>query len=495
MEDIIWDEEEVIWDEPAAPALPQDIAPAPANKQRSVLGRTMDTLKQGLSDSMSTLGGDTYGRSGDPTQRDDLNPLSKAIKVAGGDVIPAVGEAGMDLAISAGKAVLSEAAEDAIASGVQSTVEAVTESAPGKAVAGGLKKWKAASPETYALAGELGNIGATVVPLPKIRPKFAKSNARVLKKSLAKDARHDLAARFEPSDPYQKGTLTIDDNLAQTKRFQPNNRYDDVLDEVDATRGVDVKNSHTQNREALETKITDINKNLDAKLEGVNVASRDMEDVILDAMAEVEGTSTLVGDAKTAANTLYDQFTDMTSQLIDDAGDISARDILKTRRQIDRMIEDGFGSDPFSPGYTGRKIAVARLRKAMNDIVGDAAPDAGVADDLSQMSKLLEARDVIIPKTRIEGDTNLGRFVGRLEETTGLRHPVSPNALLMNATNPAVFSATALGAGLLAGGRGISNAAKKASVAGDAVAADVITKGSGAAQRLMMIEALRSDAE
>jgi len=96
--------------------------PPPPEEEQGFIDRSLDRLQLGLSDTMSTLMGDTYGRSGDPTERDDLpvvNPFgsNRLMKALGGDIIPAVGDVAGDALISGGKAVLPESAEQKIAEG------------------------------------------------------------------------------------------------------------------------------------------------------------------------------------------------------------------------------------------------------------------------------------------------------------------------------------------------------------------------------------------
>ena len=171
----------------------------PTPEGKGLFGRSLDTLQLGVSDAMSTLAGDSYGRSGDPSERDDINYLSKAIKMVGGDMLPAVGEVGGDAMITAGKAVLPEAAEDFIADKTSQGIEYVAESDVGQAVGVGLEKWKAASPETYALAGELGNIGLAVAPVPKIKPKFGAKSTSKLKKALQDRKTIETERLLEPA--------------------------------------------------------------------------------------------------------------------------------------------------------------------------------------------------------------------------------------------------------------------------------------------------------
>lgn len=168
----------------AAPAQPT--APAPAPEGPGFLARSRDRLALGLSDVGSTLTGQTYGRDGDPTRRDSMAPSEYVMKALGGDAIPAVGGVIADAVVTAGKAVLPESAEDAIAEGVQT----VAQSAPVQAVGRGLEAWRKASPRTYAQAGEIANVVTTTIPVPKPArraPQFTTPKRRVAESLIQPD--------------------------------------------------------------------------------------------------------------------------------------------------------------------------------------------------------------------------------------------------------------------------------------------------------------------
>jgi hypothetical protein len=473
----------------------------PQAQEQGLLGRSYDTLKTGASDAISTVMGDTYGRSGDPTQKDNL-PLwhsmrsNRLVKAAGGDILPAIGEVGGDILLEAGKGILNDEQEQRIAKDAQRLMGSGLAQAAGRGV--DVAK-EALGPDKTALVGEVANIAGAVLPVPKITPKFparfAARNKRALEKTLSNQKRNDLRSRFEPADPYDQGTLEIMDDTLKTKRFVPNERYEGVLDEVDKTPGVKSTNSHTENRRALENEVSKVRKTLDEKLDTANpVSGQALDDELLEAMVRAEDEFVLQGDAGKSAQKLYEEFNKMYTQKLDDAGNISARDLLAVRRELDNKIRDAVAGDPFSPGNTASKVATRELRQSINKLVVDAAPDAGVADDLARMNKMLEARDVILPSTKTEAKTGLGRSLERLEERTGLKHPVSPLALQSNISSPATVGLTGAAAALaMGGGRAVGNTLKKGSVAGDRIIAEMIEKGIPAAERAAILAALQEE--
>lgn len=467
----------------------------PVVQEQGIVGRSIDKLQLGLSDAISTVMGDSYGRSGDPLERDDLPVFdllgsNRVYTALGGNIFPSVGEVSGDALIAAGKSVLPKAAQDAIASGMQS----VMTSEPAQMAGRGLEKAKEhLGPEGTALAGELLNIGAAFVPVPKVKPKFAARNKRVLEKTLAKQKRDDLKKRFEPTNPYDQGTLKIKDDVLETKEFIPNKRYDAILDEVEKTPGVKSTNAHTDNREALELEVSKVRESLDKKLVDANpVSGKDLDDDLLEAMVRAEDHFMLQGDAGESAQRLYEEFNKMYVSKLDEAGNISARDLLDTRRDFDQMIGDAVAGDPFSPGGTAQKVAIRELRQSINKLIDKAAPDANVSEDLARMNKMLEARDVILPSTRTEAGTNIGRGMERLQERIGVKAPVSPLAIGQTVTSPKTVGLGAAAAALaMGGGRAISNTLKTGSVAGDRIMAELIRKGVPAAERAAILASLQ----
>lgn len=468
-----------------------DPQPTAAPKEPGVLRKTLDTLQLGLSDMMSTTQGKTYGRSGDPTQADNLSAPTKFVKALGGDAIPAIGEAGMGLIIEGGKALLTDEQEDAIASGVSQGVEAVTESAPGKAVGAGLEKWKRASPESYALTGELLNIASAAVPVKKVNPKFADRNRKIFEKSLADRKTRETVARMTPPNPEADGygSLDIADDVLETKYLKPNERFMGVIEEAQSAPGFNPRASHTENKNALIAEVARVNDALDFKLGNASpITSEALDNELLEAMTRAADEPLLVGDAGQSASRMYEKFNDLYVDKLDEAGNISARDLLQVRRDFDKFLEESL-SNPFSYGNSAAKVATRQLRQSINKLVAEAAPEAGVADDLAKMNRLLEGRDILLPKSNIEAMTSAGRYIDRLEEATGLRQPVSPYAFESNIRRPSVLA----GIGLAAGRQKISDVMKRASVAGDKAVADALRSAATDAQKAAIISAVSEE--
>ena len=219
-----------------------------------------------------------------------------------------------------------------------------------------------------------------------------------------------------------------------------------------------------------------------------------MDDALEEAMEEAAASPLLVGDAGKVAERIYIKFNDIFLEYVDDAGNISAKDALTARRELDAWIKDSSkGKSIFTDNSSASGVAVRKLRQSINKLVNDAAPSAQVSEQLAKMNRLLDASEVIAPKAFGEVGSNvLGRTISRLEEATGLRAPVSPMAAASNVRSPAAVALTGLGALTTMGARKIANTAKRAGsglVTNPAMAA---YWGTEAGKRAILIDALKA---
>ena len=465
-------------------------APTPEPDGPGLLARSRDRLALGLSDVLSTVTGNTYGRDGDPTQRDSMAPSAVVMKAAGGDVIPAVGSVIADAAMTAGKAVLPESAENAIASAAQT----VAQSAPVQAVGKGLQRWKAADPNSYAAAGELANVAGVLAPVPKPALTTGAKATQRLARSLARKRKTETLAMLTPDNPLDEGSLQIADDVARSKKFVPSPRYEAVIDEVASIPGVNPRKSYTANMNALESHVTDLRKGLDDKLVGATpIPGPVVEHAVGQAVAKSAQSPMLVGDAGKAAERIYAKFDELVQAKMAN-GEITPQGLLDTRRELDAWLKSSPG-DVFGPGTAASKIATREIRRSINTLVDKAAPGAGVSDDLARMNKALEARDLISSRAVDEAQTGLGRYMATLERSTGLKHPVNPQSAYITATNPVVGVATGAAALALGLRRGLGESFGKFNARMENLLQEAINRGAPAAERAAIIAAMNQEKE
>ena len=472
----------------AAPAQPA--APAPAPEGPGFLARSRDRLALGLSDVGSTLTGQTYGRDGDPTRRDSMAPSEYVMKALGGDAIPAVGGVIADAVVTAGKAVLPESAEDAIAEGVQT----VAQSAPVQAVGRGLEAWRKASPRTYAQAGDAANVLATVAPAPRPALTTGTRATQRLTNRLAQNRQRETMHMLTPDNPFDQGNLVIADDVMASKTFVPNARYQGVIDETASVPGVNPRQSFTHNVNALDDHVTQLDEALAQRLAGAPpIPAATVAQTLQDSVARAADQLTLVADAGTFADTIYARFNQILAPRMA-GGQISPQDLLDARRELDVWLRNS-PTDVFSPGGAASKVATREIRQAINDLVDTSAPTAGVRADLTRMNRALEARDALRPHAVSEGENRFSRYLATLERSTGLKHPVNPQSAYITLKNPSigvVAGAAALAMGLR---RGFGESFGAFNARMEMLLQEAINRGAPAAERAAIIAAMNQEKE
>lgn len=471
-----------------APAQPT--APAPAPEGPGFLARSRDRLALGLSDVGSTLTGQTYGRDGDPTRRDSMAPSEYVMKALGGDAIPAVGGVIADAVVTAGKAVLPESAEDAIAEGVQT----VAQSAPVQAVGRGLEAWRKASPRTYAQAGEIANVVAAKAPAPKPGLTTGTKAARRLERTMAANKARETTHMLTPDNPFDQGSLVIADDALQSKTFVPNARYQGVIDEVASIPGVDPRKSFTANINALESHVGKLDESLGLKLaDAPPIPAENIAQTLQASVARAQDQLTLTADAGKFAQSIYDKFDQLIEPRIID-GHVTPTDLLAARRELDAWLRNS-PTDVFSPGGAASKVATREIRQSINDLVDISAPDAGVKADLARMNKALEARDAMRPHAVGEGENRFSRYLRTLERSTGLKHPVNPQSAYITLKNPHV-GVVAGGAALALGlRRGLGESFGKFNARMEMLLQEAINRGAPPAERAAILAAINQEKE
>ena len=490
------------WQSYAAPAPAP--TPAPVEEEPGFFGRTMDRLQLGVSDAMSTLAGDTYGRSGDPTERDDLpliNPFgsNRLVKALGGDVLPAVGDVASDALITGGKAVLPQAAEDAVASGFQSAME----SAPAQAIGQGIDAAQEfLGPDASAYAGELLNIGAALTPVKGVKPGIKQRGLDRAARIERGRRRREVGNLVEPD--YKVGEVKYDINpMSKKKEWQRTDFDERMIDSVTDVKGVNPRKSFTENARALEKETNRIDARLKSKLwYAPDVEYSKVKAGLDDVSKELEGYYTIVGDAELSAmkirktvDKILNEATDQQNWKTGKVKTIRPDDLLRVRQRLDNQLrKEGLkiaGTDSAAAFDT----SVSKIRKRINDLVNEAAPDAGVADDLSRQSDLLRARDIIEPRSGAEAKGNFQRWVEDVERSTGSRHPTTYQAQAETAK-----SKGALGiAGLSAAAHELPRRLADWTLKGDAAiakVADALARGGvPAAQKAAILAAIQKEEE
>ena len=468
----ILDKNKIVWDE-------EEAAQKEKEPEKGFIERSKDALQLGLSDAMSTIAGDTYGRSGDPVAKDSLNPVSRLVKAAGGDILPAVGDVSGDAIVSAGKEVLNDEQEALVGEKIGQGMQYISESAPGQAISGGLEKWKSASPESYALAGELGNIALAAAPVKGLKPKFGE-------RAMAKVADAEKVAR-------QKGVLSlaVPDDLSGAKpvmrkglskkvEAEPGPRLKAQIETTEAVPGVNAKKTYTENVAALDKELSKVDSTLLEKLDDAPDIDPINVDLAIDtAMNKIADTPALRGAPAGLADSISVELQRLLAEVIDpNTGMIAPKDLLKVRRNLDKWVTD-FAPGVFEEGSSALKIANKEIRNTLNNVVAASAPNAGVASDLKKMNQLLDSKTTMLPRAKKEvGTGRFKRYLDAVERETGFAHPKTPASI---AANTGIIPAS------FAGGVALARQGMKAGKGG-------VRRNVGATQKLMA-DALRGGSQ
>lgn len=102
-------------------------------------------------------------------------------------------------------------------------------------------------------------------------------------------------------------------------------------------------------------------------------------------------------------------------------GPKTAQDILKARRAFDREIKS---QRPKIFDATNESVitsSIKIIRNEFNDLVSKSAPRADVKNSLRKQSNMLDALDVIAPKSQAEATSAFGRMISAATEATGLK--------------------------------------------------------------------------
>jgi len=143
-------------------------------------------------------------------------------------------------------------------------------------------------------------------------------------------------------------------------------------------------------------------------------------------------------------------------------GPKTAQDILKARRAFDREIKN---QRPKIFDATNESVitsSIKIIRNEFNDLVSKSAPRADVKSSLRRQSNMLDALDVISPKSEAEAVSAFGRMISSATEATGLRTKLEKGlgALTITLGTAAIDPKIAAGlAGTVLAGAGLKRAA------------------------------------
>jgi hypothetical protein len=419
------------------------------------LERSRDTLQLGLSDAMSTIAGDTYGRFGeDPTTRTPLDPASRVQTAIGGDALPAVGSVLVDAVASAAK----EYTPDIVKEGLSGALEWMQKNKESHPIYSDASYLEGASQLTEALPeemqtrlGEIANISA-ITSVPKLATLSSGADEALIK-SMDRLRKKDIRRRLEPrniEDDANFGTVR-EVGIRNKKVYDPTDAEKRMDAEVFEIEGLDPRRSARHMTTQIEDRVEELRVGLDDSLVGQSpIVMDDVTAGIDEAIERASRSPTMVGDAEQSAQKIYVELQRLLAEAADEAGNIAPGDLLKVRRDLDKWLRNST-SNVFDSSIIGaNQIATREIRQSINDIINRAAPDQKVAESLQRQSDLLRGRDNLDFERKREARSGLGRAVTKVEEDTGLGPAKTPLAMISNISSwPAMLLTGAMTVGSL----------------------------------------------
>lgn len=206
---------------------------------------------------------------------------------------------------------------------------------------------------------------------------------------------------------------------------EPSQTEIEMREVLKGTEGLSPSRSLTGNMNAIEQRIDNISRRLDARLakSGATINKQDMLDDLQIAVDNLSETSpVLVGDAGKVAQRIFNE-----AERLIKASDGTAVGYLNVRRELDRWIKRQ-GKESFDGNENAYNVAQRAVRDVLNTRVAEAAPDVDTLDSLRRQHLLLRALDRIKPKAAEEADTKLGRMFDNIMRSTGTTLPRTPLA-------------------------------------------------------------------
>lgn len=374
---------------------------------------------QGLSQDISGRFG-TIGEAATGVATGQINPLRGLLRIGGG-IAGGVGDV-----IGAGVSALTpDFIEEPVSKAVGKGVQGLMSTSLGqKATAA----YQSIDPEIQKDLEAVGNI-ATAVPAVKgvgIAAKGAKGAIPAAKRAVAgtsgiageaarrslvnealeivapKDTQKTLKAaiksgRATPGSTFSKAAISED---ARTIRA------------AEAAAGIVQKGkTGIENANRVRSEIGKTAQKLESDIEKLDIVpivqKEDLDGLFKSAMDDIGENPTMVGNAEKSAERIINKFKSFLPE-----GDVTAIDILRARKKLDRWIENLEGGGRiFDPSYENAKsIALRAIRQGANDLVDIKAPSVPVKELLARQSALYDAlENIAVKATKEVGTTGLQR--------------------------------------------------------------------------------------
>ena len=442
-----------------------------------------------------------------------LNLPEKGLEAVGGNIIPAAGDVGMDAMGSAYRSLPSQL-RGAIEEPLVAAGEYISESPVGQAAR---NIWFGAQNQPNIMAArkavgefaqtpygeeaidraqQVANVASIGVPAPGAAQRAADYIPDALRSQVVAAERMDVQRRLQPpniNDPKVPGRVE-EVGMLNTQKYVPTEIEQRQYGRAAELPDFNPDRSARHNINVINDEVSRLAEDLDRKLSGPGAQPISAADVRADLEAIVQAgadSPALVGNPGEVASRIYQKFEQIIDELADANGNLTPRQLLQARRDLDKWVDDEVGNKLFNPDVnTARSVVADNLRRSINQRVAAASPvSVDVADELQRQSDLLRSRERLQPEAMAEAGNSISRGVQRIEEDTGLAPPRTPVAMKTNLTD--------IAAGVIAGTLTLTSLLRKGAVRkGKQLTANAInaaTKAASAGNRVALVEILNDD--
>jgi uncharacterized protein YbcI len=396
-------------------------------KLREVGQRNLQEFGQGVSDEGATLA--RVGVEGVlPAAATVAGAVFKLGSRALGDLTPDV------LENAVGQKVLTAYSE--ATNFLENSEEAQSALALAKQGFAAYSKWKQGNPEVARDVENLFDVATLMSPATKVSPILpvdvmdtAARKLTIAAKTQSREARKDTVLSMLDPDPLEsgRGKVTTEGILGK-KTYNPTAGDLEVAEVITNIKAFNPKESFTNNARRIEETIESTRTELDnrilskgnPKINVKLVGSKIRKDLI-DLMNSPEFA--VSGAVPKQAKAFNDVALDLIAK-----SDGTTLGLLNVRRSLDKWAKDNSPA-AFSPDYENSKRKIySELRRSINEEVAATVPDVNVMGLLKKQTQMYNGLDIIDFKAKKESLTVLGRHLGNLERTYGIKPPSTPLA-------------------------------------------------------------------
>jgi hypothetical protein len=211
------------------------------------------------------------------------------------------------------------------------------------------------------------------------------------------------------------GNLSIDLNKQEERAAE-------LLGEVYDKNKTFTTNYNTANT-FIRNRSEELTKTIDAATT-TNIAPQDVTRKVATDLNALYKDKPTLRNATSLVNKIRDNYTVILEKYKDTNGEIKPSDLLKARREFDDWWQTELPSVDFSStgGNSNQaELVVGLFRRATNDVIDAAVPDAKVKEELSDLSSMIRANQNVQAKAISEASTSIQRTFDRI----GLNQPAT----------------------------------------------------------------------